>query len=39
MFLVTLTSVWSALHFFLASRTLRADLAAANEPAARPGLT
>jgi MFS family permease len=28
--LITLTSIWAALHFFLASRTLRADLAAAN---------
>lgn len=29
--LVVLTSIWSALHFFLAARTLRADLAAANQ--------
>jgi predicted MFS family arabinose efflux permease len=31
LFLVVVTSIWSALHFFLASRTLREDLAAANQ--------
>ena len=37
LFLITLTGVWAALHFFLASRTLRVDLAAANvDPGAAP---
>lgn len=29
--LLVLTSVWSAAHFYMASRTLREDLAAAND--------